>query len=175
MSMHASKQPDALLQGAVDEGYFKQQPWKGAGQARAEVNLHAMTAGVAMLSLYCWLVGLKQQVDQFGSTTLPTTLAIVTDKVWPSLSCDGLLLLSVCLFCCLWLMGLEQKVAQFGSSLVSCQPAAPWQQGYCLLHLHCIPLPPHPPRTTSFCFTCLACLLQIMLTQNSDALNTTRA
>ncbi len=69
------------MQGAVDEGYFKQQPWKGAGQARAEVNLHAMTAGVAMLSLYCWLVGLKQQVDQFGSTTLPTTLAIVTDKV----------------------------------------------------------------------------------------------
>ena len=86
MSMHASKQPDALLQGAVDEGYFKQQPWKGAGQARAEVNLHAMTAGVAMLSLYCWLVGLKQQVDQFGSTTLPTTLAIVTDKAWLSIS-----------------------------------------------------------------------------------------
>ena len=69
------------LQGAVDEGYFKQQPWKGAGQARAEVNLHAMTAGVAMLSLYCWLVGLKQQVDQFGSSSLPATLAIVTDKV----------------------------------------------------------------------------------------------
>ncbi len=91
--MHTSKQPVALLQGAVDEGYFKQQPWKGAGQARAEVNLHAMTAGVAMLSLYCWLVGLKQQVDQFGSTTLPTTLAIVTDKVWLCLS-YGLLILS---------------------------------------------------------------------------------
>lgn len=69
----------------MDEGYFKQQPWKGAGQARAEVNLHAMTAGVAMLSLYCWLVGLKQQVDQFGSSSLPAALAIVTDKVciWP--------------------------------------------------------------------------------------------
>lgn len=69
------------LQGAVDEGYFKQQPWKGAGQARAEVNLHAMTAGVAMLSLYCWLISLKQQVDQFGSSSLPAVLAIVTDKV----------------------------------------------------------------------------------------------
>lgn len=76
----AQRKALTLYQGAVDEGYFKQQPWKGAGQARAEVNLHAMTAGVAMLSLYCWLVGLKQQVDQFGSTTLPTTLAIVTDK-----------------------------------------------------------------------------------------------
>ena len=40
-----------------------------------------MTAGVAMLSLYCWLVGLKQQVDQFGSSSLPAALAIVTDKV----------------------------------------------------------------------------------------------
>ena len=67
----------------MDEGYFKQQPWKGAGQARAEVNLHAMTAGVAMLSLYCWLVSLKQQVDQFGGSSLPATLAIVTDKVSP--------------------------------------------------------------------------------------------
>lgn len=34
-----------------------------------------------MLTLYCWLVGLKQQVDQFGSSSLPATLAIVTDKV----------------------------------------------------------------------------------------------
>lgn len=44
-----------------------------------------MTAGVAMLSLYCWLIGLKQQVDQFGSSSLPAALAIVTDKVrlWP--------------------------------------------------------------------------------------------
>ena len=76
-----------LAQGAVDEGYFKQQPWKGAGQARAEVNLHAMTAGVAMLTLYCWLVSLKQQVDQFGSSSLPATLAIVTDKVNHYLGC----------------------------------------------------------------------------------------
>lgn len=75
------------LQGAVDEGYFKQQPWKGAGQARAEVNLHAMTAGVAMLSLYCWLISLKQQVDQFGSSSLPAVLAIVTDKVHLHLAC----------------------------------------------------------------------------------------
>ncbi|KAL3156639.1 hypothetical protein ABBQ38_000922 [Trebouxia sp. C0009 RCD-2024] len=76
----AQRRALTLYQGAVDEGYFKQQPWKGAGQARAEVNLHAMTAGVAMLSLYCWLVGLKQQVDQFGSSSLPAALAIVTDK-----------------------------------------------------------------------------------------------
>ncbi len=141
MSMHASKQPDALLQGAVDEGYFKQQPWKGAGQARAEVNLHAMTAGVAMLSLYCWLVGLKQQVDQFGSTTLPTTLAIVTDKVWLSL-CYDLLLLSFVLLLLAVGPGAESSPIwqQFGflSTLVMTRvlPPAP-------------PLPP-PPRHSSF-------------------------
>jgi len=63
-----------------------------------------MTAGVAMLSLYCWLVGLKQQVDQFGGTTLPTSLAIVTDKVWLSIS-YALLLLSFLLVFVLLLAG----------------------------------------------------------------------
>jgi hypothetical protein len=29
----------------VEEGHFKQQRWEGQGLQRAEVNLHAMTAG----------------------------------------------------------------------------------------------------------------------------------
>ena len=32
-----------------------------------QVNLHAMTAGVAMLSLYAWMVSLKQLVVQHGT------------------------------------------------------------------------------------------------------------
>ena len=100
------------MQGAVDEGYFKQQPWKGAGQARAEVNLHAMTAGVAMLSLYCWLVSLKQQVDQFGGSSLPATLAIVTDKVSPCLHCNIVLISSSDLST----LESDKQVDQYGGS-----------------------------------------------------------
>ena len=37
------------------------------GLARCEVNLHAMTAGVAMLSLYAWLISLKQLLLQASS------------------------------------------------------------------------------------------------------------
>ena len=48
----------------MDEAHFKQQRWDGAAPAppRLEINLHAMTAGVAMLSLFCWLISLKQRV-----------------------------------------------------------------------------------------------------------------
>lgn len=50
---------------AVEEGHFHQGKLV-PGLARAEVNLHAMTAGVAMLSLYAWLVSLKQLLSQHG-------------------------------------------------------------------------------------------------------------
>ena len=50
----------SLFQQAVSEGHFRQQRWEGSESHRAEVNLHAMTAGVAMLSLYTWLMSLKQ-------------------------------------------------------------------------------------------------------------------
>ena len=50
----------SLYQQAVSEGHFRQQRWEGSESHRAEVNLHAMTAGVAMLSLYTWLMSLKQ-------------------------------------------------------------------------------------------------------------------
>ena len=46
----------------------------------AQVNLHAMTAGVAMLSLYVWLMGLTQCLLARGAGSLPTRLAIVSDK-----------------------------------------------------------------------------------------------
>lgn len=42
---------------ARGQGHFKQQPIENV--QRAEVNLHALTAGVAVLSLYAWLVDLK--------------------------------------------------------------------------------------------------------------------
>ena len=45
-----------------------------------QVNLHAMTAGVAMLSLYVWLMGLKQCLLARGAGSLPARLAIVSDK-----------------------------------------------------------------------------------------------
>ncbi len=50
----------SLFQQAVSEGHFRQQRWDSQDVHRAEVNLHAMTAGVAMLSLYTWLIALKQ-------------------------------------------------------------------------------------------------------------------
>ena len=51
-----------IFRSAMEDGHFKQQRWEGSGLARAEVNLHAMTAGVAVLSLYCWLLSLQQKV-----------------------------------------------------------------------------------------------------------------
>lgn len=42
---------------AFKQGHFRQQALQG--RKRVEVNLHAMTAGVAVLSLYCWLMELK--------------------------------------------------------------------------------------------------------------------
>jgi hypothetical protein len=48
--------------------------------AALQVNLHAMTAGVAMLSLYSWLLGMKRRLLGAGRGYLPLQLAIVTDK-----------------------------------------------------------------------------------------------
>ncbi len=54
-----------LYKAAVKQGFFhRDQPRHGhglgnGGHAAAEVNLHALTAGVAMLSLYCWVSDLK--------------------------------------------------------------------------------------------------------------------
>ena len=71
-----------LFQRAVEEGHFKQQRWDTGSSwpARAEVNLHAMTAGVAVLSLYTWLLTLKQRLLVRGAGSLPGRLAIVSDK-----------------------------------------------------------------------------------------------
>ncbi len=51
---------------AVEEGHFVQGKL-APGLGRCEVNLHAMTAGVAMLSLYAWLISLKQLVLQVSA------------------------------------------------------------------------------------------------------------
>ncbi|KAL4442119.1 hypothetical protein ABPG77_011380 [Micractinium sp. CCAP 211/92] len=68
-----------LFRVAVEEGHFHQGKLV-PGLARAEVNLHAMTAGVAMLSLYAWLVSIKQLLVQHGTAAMPVRLAIVTDR-----------------------------------------------------------------------------------------------
>ncbi|KAK9815102.1 hypothetical protein WJX73_007516 [Symbiochloris irregularis] len=78
----AQRRALGLFQRAVEEGHFKQQRWDTSAPwpARAEVNLHAMTAGVAVLSLYTWLVSLKQRLLARGAGSLPARLAIVSDK-----------------------------------------------------------------------------------------------
>ncbi len=54
-----------LFLGAVQQGHFRQEPLvrvpalPGAARPRAELNVHAMTAGVAMVSLFCWLTELR--------------------------------------------------------------------------------------------------------------------
>ena len=63
----------------MEEGHFAQGKLV-PGLGRAEVNLHAMTAGVAMLSLYAWLVSLKQLLAQHGVAALPLSLGVVTDR-----------------------------------------------------------------------------------------------
>ena len=53
-----------------------------ASMQRLEVNLHAQTAGVAMLGLFSWLVALRQHVGSthgLSGPQLPAVLAIVTD------------------------------------------------------------------------------------------------
>ncbi|GAX79992.1 hypothetical protein CEUSTIGMA_g7432.t1 [Chlamydomonas eustigma] len=56
-------------------------PTSGSGNPSqgAELNLHAMTAGVAMLSLYTWLEDVKRVAVERGSHALPGMLCIVTD------------------------------------------------------------------------------------------------
>lgn len=72
----------ALFRVSQSEGHFGQQQWGEAAPPppRAEINLHAMTAGVAMLSLYCWLMRLQRMVRGDDAGPLPARLAIVTDK-----------------------------------------------------------------------------------------------
>lgn len=79
-----------LFLGAVQQGHFRQEPLMPMGPGpqrrpgapmalRVDLNLHAMTAGVAMLSLYCWLLELKRIATEAGPQALPPLLGIVTD------------------------------------------------------------------------------------------------
>ena len=75
----AQRRALTLFRLAVEEGHF----WQTIlvpGLARAEVNLHATTAGVAMLSFYTWLMSLKALVVRHGSDAAPSRLGVVTDK-----------------------------------------------------------------------------------------------
>lgn len=70
-----------LFKISLSEGHFLQQQWEEQNPpSRAEINLHAMTAGVAMLSLFCWLMRLRFLVKMKENISLPVRLAIVTDK-----------------------------------------------------------------------------------------------
>lgn len=75
----AQRRALALFRLAVEEGHF----WQTIlvpGLARAEVNLHATTAGVAMLSFYTWLMSLRALVARHGADAAPSRLGVVTDK-----------------------------------------------------------------------------------------------
>lgn len=66
---------------SLSEGHFRQQHWEeDTPPGRADVNLHAMTAGVAMLSLYYWLIRLRYLASAKEASALPARLAIITDK-----------------------------------------------------------------------------------------------
>ncbi|GIL47655.1 hypothetical protein Vafri_4418 [Volvox africanus] len=67
-----------LFMTAVQQGHFRQEPLIRR-PGRVEVNLHAMTAGVAMVCLYCWLLELRRIAMEKGTPHLPAVLAIVTD------------------------------------------------------------------------------------------------
>jgi len=75
----AQRQALGLFRSAVGEGHFGQARLT-PGMARADVNLHAMTAGVAILCLYAWLVSLKALVVSAGPAAAPIRIAIVTDR-----------------------------------------------------------------------------------------------
>lgn len=75
----AQRRALGLLQNAIEEGYFGQTRL-GSGLSQAEVNLHAMTAGVAMLSLYSWLMALRDLIVTHGASAIPARLLIVTDR-----------------------------------------------------------------------------------------------
>ena len=66
----------ALFRDAVGSGYLQQPP--ALGKTHASLSLHAMTAGVAMLTLRSWLLRL-QQAAQRGQG-LPATLAIACER-----------------------------------------------------------------------------------------------
>jgi pentatricopeptide repeat domain-containing protein 1 len=68
-----------LFKTALSEGHFPQQSLI-PGLVRAEVNLHATTSGVAMLSLYVWLLKLKKFVKENGADAVPAKVTIVTDR-----------------------------------------------------------------------------------------------
>ena len=68
-----------LFHTALANGHFPQQSLI-PGLVRAEVNLHATTSGVAMLSLYVWLIKLRQFVEDNGVKAVPAKVTIVTDR-----------------------------------------------------------------------------------------------
>mmetsp|Transcript_468 Transcript_468/g.1421 ORF Transcript_468/g.1421 Transcript_468/m.1421 type:complete len:736 (-) Transcript_468:2110-4317(-) len=77
----------SLFHRAQRDGYFHQPGLEdlvggrdSGSRLRLEVNLHAQTAGVAMLGLYWWLLVLHRYSSKPGSRALPSVLAVVTDS-----------------------------------------------------------------------------------------------
>lgn len=75
----AQREALTIFSSAIAEGHFLQGQMV-PGMVCAEVNLHAMTAGVAMLCLYAWLVQLKELNTAHGTDALPVRVVIVTDR-----------------------------------------------------------------------------------------------
>ncbi|KAK9846531.1 hypothetical protein WJX81_006057 [Elliptochloris bilobata] len=92
--IRAQRKALVIFRRAEAEGQFAQQVLlRGARELpRLEVDLHAMTAGVAVLSLYAWLLRLRAALDanldlaaargakRGGGGALPARLVIVTDR-----------------------------------------------------------------------------------------------
>lgn len=68
-----------LFKVATSEGHFPQQSLI-PGLVRAEVNLHATTSGIAMLSLYVWFLKFQEFVRKHGPDAAPSKIIIVTDR-----------------------------------------------------------------------------------------------
>jgi pentatricopeptide repeat domain-containing protein 1 len=68
-----------LFKVAISEGHFPQQSLI-PGLVRAEVNLHATTSGIAMLSLYVWFLKFQEFVKKYGPDAAPSKIIIVTDR-----------------------------------------------------------------------------------------------
>eukprot|EP00210_Caulerpa_lentillifera_P008588 g8192.t1 len=67
-----------IFKAAKQQGHFQQQLVQNG--VPVEVNLHALTAGVAVLSLYNWLLDLKVLAEVSGAGALPKKLFVVSDK-----------------------------------------------------------------------------------------------
>lgn len=74
----AQRRAVALFRQASREGLIRRH--SHGGPDSAELNLHSTTAGVALLSLHCWLQDLNERLQAEGAAALPAKVCIVAGK-----------------------------------------------------------------------------------------------